>query len=348
MDIKILFINRSQPIRKAIEKLDKTARKILIIVEDSKLLGVVTDGDIRRWIIKNGDLSAAVENIMNIHPICLNIEDIDKANEVMKKHQIEALPVVNEDNEVVDVIFWNDLFTNKINYKNTQDIPVIIMAGGKGTRLQPYTNIIPKALIPIGDIPIVERIINKFLEFNFKNFYLVVNDKKEIIKAYFNKKLSYNISFLEEEKPLGTAGGLTLLNTSIYKTFLISNCDILVNANYSKILKYHKKNNNKITVVSALKNYVIPYGVLKLNEKGELEAIDEKPSYEFLVSAGMYVLEADILKYIPKNSYFDMVSLISLCLHKGEKVGVYPITSNSFLDMGEFKEMKNMIEKLNT
>lgn len=347
MDIKILFINRNKPIREAIEKLDKTAKKILIVVEDKKLIGVVTDGDIRRWIIKNGDLSAKVESIMNIHPIYLGIENVDKASEIMKKYYIESLPIVNENKEVVDVVFWNDLFNNKINYNNTKNIPVIIMAGGKGTRLQPYTNIIPKALIPIGDIPIVERIINKFLEFKFQNFYLVVNDKKEIIKAYFNKELCYNISFLEEEKPLGTAGGLTLGDINIYKTLLISNCDILVNANYSKILEYHQKNNNKITVISALKNYVIPYGVLKLNENGELEAINEKPSYEFLVSAGMYVLEADILKYIPKNSYFDMVSLINMCINNGEKVGVYPVTSSSFLDMGEFKEMKNMIDKLN-
>jgi dTDP-glucose pyrophosphorylase len=347
MDIQTISISRDITIRQAIEKLDKTAKKILIVVENNKLIGVVTDGDIRRWILKSGDLSFPVEKIMNIHPIYLNIKDTDQANELMGKYFIESLPLVNEYKEVVDIIFWNDLYGSKINYKNTKNVSVIIMAGGKGTRLHPYTNIIPKALIPIGDIPIAERIINKFLEFKFENFYITVNDKKEIIKAYFNRELSYKISFLEEEKPLGTAGSLYLLDNTINNTFFVSNCDILVNANYSKILKYHKKNNNKITVISALKNYVIPYGVLKLHENGDIESINEKPNYEFLVNTGMYVLEADIIKYIPKNLYFDMTNLISTCLLNKEKVGIYPVGDNDWLDMGEFKEMKNMIEKLN-
>lgn len=347
MDIQTLFISKDTSIRQAIEKLDKTAKKILIVVENNKLIGVITDGDIRRWILKNGNLSASINMIMNTNPIYLNEKNKTKASEMMKKHHIETIPLVNEDNEVIDIISWNDLYDNKFNYFNTEDIPVIIMAGGKGTRLQPYTKIIPKALIPIGDIPIVERIINKFLEFNFKNFYITVNYKKEIIKAYFNQRLSYNISFLEEEKPLGTAGSLSLLNSSIVNTFFVSNCDILVDANYSKILEYHKKHNNKITIITSLKNYVIPYGVFNLNKDGHISSIDEKPNCEFLVNTGMYVLEIDILKYVPKEVYFNMTDLINICLSNSERIGIYPITDNDWLDMGEFKEMKNMIEKLN-
>jgi len=346
MDIQTLFINRDTSIRQAIEKLDKTAKRILIVVENNKLIGVVTDGDIRRWILKSGDLSYSVNKIMNIRPIYLDEENKVKANEMMKKYRIEAIPLVNEYNEVVDIIFWNDLYDNKFKYSNTKNIPVVIMAGGKGTRLHPYTKIIPKALIPIGDIPIVERIINKFLEFEFNNFYITINDKKEIIKAYFNQELSYNISFLEEEKPLGTAGSLSLLKDSVVNTFFVSNCDILVDANYSKIFEYHKKHNNKITAITALKNYVIPYGVFNLNEDGNINSIDEKPKCEFLVNTGMYVLEADVLKYVPKNEYFDMTDLISNCLSNGEKVGIYPVTDNNWLDMGEFKEMNRMMEKL--
>jgi len=347
MDIQTLFIKKDTSIRQAIEKLDKTAKKILIVVEDNKLIGVVTDGDIRRWILKSGDLSSSVEMIMNINPIYLNKKNKTEANEIMKKYGIEAIPLVNEYNEVIDIIFWNDLYHNKFNYSDTKDIPVVIMAGGKGTRLHPYTKIIPKALIPIGDIPIVERIINKFLEFKFDNFYITINDKKEIIKAYFNQELSYKIVFLEEDKPLGTAGSLNLLNDSMANTFFVSNCDILVDANYSKILEYHKKHNNKITVITALKNYVIPYGVISLNEDGDISSINEKPNCEFLVNTGMYLLEADVLKYVPKDVYFNMTDLISECLVKDKKVGIYPITENNWLDMGEFKEMKNMIERLN-
>lgn len=347
MDIQTLFINEDTSIRQAIEKLDNTAKKILIVVENNKLIGVVTDGDIRRWILKNGDLSCSVNWIMNTTPIYLNKSDKAKANQIMEKYGIESIPLVNDYNEVVNIVFWNDLCNCKFNYYTTKNIPVVIMAGGKGTRLHPYTKIIPKALIPIGDIPIVERIINKFLEFEFNNFYITINDKKEIIKAYFNQKLSYKISFLEEEKPLGTAGSLGLLNNSLVNTFFVSNCDILVDANYSKILEYHKKNNNKITAVTALKNYVIPYGIFNLNKDGDIESINEKPNCEFLVNTGMYILESDILKYVPKDTYFDMTELISICLLNNEKVGVYPVTDNNWLDMGEFKEMKNMMEKLN-
>lgn len=347
MDIQTLFINRDTSIKKTIEKLEKTAKKILVVVEDNKLVGVVTDGDIRRWILKSGDLSSPVNMIMNTNPIYLNERNKAKANEMMKKYSIESIPLVNEYNEVIDIIFWNDLYEDKFNYANTKNIPVVIMAGGKGTRLHPYTKIIPKALIPIGDIPIVERIINKFLEFKFDNFYMTINDKKEIIKAYFNQELSYKILFLEEEKPFGTAGSLSLLDNSFVNTFFVSNCDILVDANYSKILEYHKNHNNKITVITALKNYVIPYGVFSLNKNGDIESINEKPNCEFLVNTGMYVLEADVLKYVHKNVYFDMTDLINECLSNNEKVGIYPVTDNEWLDMGEFKEMKNMIERLN-
>jgi dTDP-glucose pyrophosphorylase len=346
VDIQRLFINKDTLIREAIEKLDKTAQKILIVVENKKLIGVVTDGDIRRWILKSGDLSSSVKMIMNTTPVYLNEKNKAKANEIMKKFRIESIPLVNEYNEVIDVIFWNDLYDDRFNYFNTSNIPVVIMAGGKGTRLQPYTKIIPKALIPIGDIPIVERIINKFLEFKFSNFYISINDKKEIIKAYFNQELSYNIYFIEEGKPLGTAGSLNLLNDNTANTFFVSNCDILVEANYSKILEYHKDHNNKITVVTALKNYTIPYGVFSIDKDGDIQTIDEKPNCEFLVNTGMYVLEKEALKYIPKNIFFNMTDLILECLSKGDKVGTYPVTDNDWLDMGEFKELKNMMEKL--
>lgn len=344
MDIKLLFIDKNVSLVKAIEKLDKTAKKILLVVEKNKLIGVITDGDVRRWILKKGDLLAPAKDVMNANPIYLKAGQSSEAKEIMAKYGIESIPIVNESMEVIDIAFLNQLLNNKIN--NNKNTSVVIMAGGKGTRLKPYTNIIPKALIPIGDTPIIERIINKFMEFGFENFYISVNDKKEIIKAYFSRTLPYSISFLEEKKPLGTAGALWLLNHNVSDTFFVSNCDILINANYSKILEYHKKNNNKITIISALKNYIIPYGVLKLKENGEIETVNEKPKYELLVNTGMYVLEADVLKYVPKNQYFDMPDLIKICLSNSEKVGTYPVMDNDWLDMGEFKEMKNMLEKL--
>lgn len=347
MDISKVLINKEISIRDAIEKLDKSAKRIALVVEDTKLIGVVTDGDIRRWILKNGDISSKVELIMNHSPVVLTLDNIHHANEIMMSKHIEAIPIVNGKKEVVDIVFWNDLYHKRFNYTNINNIAVVIMAGGKGTRLKPYTTIIPKGLLPIGDIPIVERIINNFLEYDFNDYYLIINYKKEIVKAYFNEAGPYNISFLEEDKPLGTAGSLKLLRNTFKNSFFVTNCDILVNTNYSKVVEYHKEHNYKITVVVALKDYIIPYGVFKLNENGRIDSLIEKPKYEFLVNTGMYLLEPEVLKYIPEDTYFDMTDLITKSIAEGESVGVYPVTDNDWLDMGEFKSMENMIEKLN-
>ncbi|MGH4052863.1 MAG: nucleotidyltransferase family protein [Clostridium sp.] len=347
MDISKVLINKEISIRDAIEKLDKSTKRIALVIEDTKLIGVVTDGDIRRWILKNGDISLKVELIMNHSPIVLTHTNIHHANEIMMSKHIEAIPIVNENKEVVDIVFWNDLYHKKFNYTNINNIAVVIMAGGKGTRLKPYSTIIPKGLLPIGDIPIIERIINKFLEYDFNDYYLTINYKKEIVKAYFNEAGPYNISFIEESKPLGTAGSLTLLKNTLKNSFFVTNCDILVNTNYSKVVEYHKEHNYKITVVVALKDYIIPYGVFKLNENGKIDSLMEKPKYEFLVNIGMYLLEPEVLKYIPEDTCFDMTELITRSIEKGESVGVYPISDNDWLDMGEFKSMENMVEKLN-
>ncbi|MGL4772622.1 MAG: nucleotidyltransferase family protein [Clostridium sp.] len=225
------------------------------------------------------------------------------------------------------------------------NVPVVIMAGGKGTRLQPYTNIIPKVLIPIGEIPIVERIINNFLSFGFKDYYLTVNYKKDIIKAYFNNVYGYNINFIEEEKPLGTAGSLYLLKEQIKGSFFVTNCDILIEEDYYKILDFHKKKNYKMTVVCAVKNYTIPYGVFTLKKNGSVEVLKEKPVYEYLVNTGMYILEPELIDLIPENEEFDMTELLNLCLSRNIEVGVFPVTDNQWLDMGEFKEMERMMER---
>lgn len=346
MDISKLIINKEVSIIEAMKKLDKGAKKILLVIEEKKLVGVLTDGDIRRWILRNMDMSLSVELVMNTSPIVLSEDNILNANDIMKNKSIEAIPIINKNSEVVDIVFLSDVFCRGMNGGNNS-VPVIIMAGGSGKRLEPYTSIIPKVLIPIGYIPIVERIINNFLSYDFRNYYITINYKKEIVKAYFSEERAYNISFVEEEKPLGTAGGLTLLKNELNGSFFVTNCDILVDTNYSKVVQYHKKNKYKITVISSFKDYVIPYGIFKLNDDGEVKELNEKPTYKFLVNTGMYLLEPDILKYIPEDTYFDMTDLIRTCIEEGEPVGIYPVTDNEWLDMGEFKAMYNMVEKLN-
>ncbi|WP_077611679.1 nucleotidyltransferase family protein [Clostridium sp. Marseille-P2415] len=346
MEVSRFFISPDIPIREAIGQLDRTAKKILIVTEEKKLAGVLTDGDIRRWILKNKDISLPVRFIMNPSPIVIKKEEQHLALEIMKEKQIEGLPLINDDNEVVDILFWNEISDHEYNYGKQNPTPVVIMAGGKGSRLYPYTKIIPKPLIPVGDIPIVERIMNQIMEYGFHEFYITINYKKELIKAYFNGDFPYHLHFIEEDKPLGTAGSLNLAKKYINGSFFVSNCDILVDINYTKLLVYHKTHQNKITIVTAIKSYEIPYGVVTLDKNGNIDALSEKPRYELLVNTGLYVLEEEILKYIPQNQYFDMTDLIRTCIKNGEQIGAYPVMDSTWLDMGEFSEMKKMAERM--
>lgn len=347
MDLLKLCISPELSIREAIKVLDETAKKIILVVKNESLIGVITDGDIRRWILKSGDLDFSVEVVMNADPIYVLEKDINQVKQMMQERRIEAIPVVDQERRVHRVIFWNEVFENKLNYFDKLNIPVVIMAGGKGTRLYPYTKILPKPLIPIGDTPIVERIINRFTEYGCNDFYLTVNYKKEMIKAYFEDlKTAYDIDYVDEDKPLGTGGSLHLLKDKLKETFFVSNCDILIDANYSHILKYHKKNKNLITVITSLKNYTIPYGVIRLNENETIKETQEKPEYNFLVNTGMYVLEPEVLKYIPENEFYHITHLIDYCLENGIKVGTYPVTEQAWLDMGEFHEMERMAKRL--
>lgn len=347
MKINELIINTNWTIREAVKKLDETAKKILLVVEEERLVGVITDGDIRRWILKNGSLGENVKFIINTSPKVLKEKNISKARHLMKLEKIEAIPIVNKGGKVEDIIFWNDTLEDKFISREQINVPVVIMAGGKGTRLYPYTQILPKPLIPIGGISIVERIINKFNEYGCKAFYLTVNYKKNMIKAYLDDLVKeYQVNYIEEETFLGTGGSLHMLRGIITETFFVSNCDILVDANYADILAYHKKNNNKITMVTSLKNYTIPYGVIQIDNKGCISEMIEKPEYNFQVNTGLYVLEPEVLEEMPQNEFFHITDLINKYIEQQAKVGVYPVIENEWLDMGEIKEMETMIQRL--
>lgn len=334
----------------AMQKIDLNMKGILFIVEqEDHLVGVITDGDIRRWLIKTGDLKEQVQKIMNRSPRLIYRKDIPQAQEFMRKYVITALPVVTADGDVTDIVF-KEQGKNRKGRKNQalKDIPVVIMAGGKGTRLYPYTKILPKPLIPIGDIPIMERIINRFQDFGAVNFYATVNYRKSMIKSYFSENgKDYKLNYVEEDKPLGTAGSLRLMEGVGEAPFIVTNCDILINADYGDIYTYHKEAGNELTIVTALKNIVVPYGVVHSSENGAVISMDEKPRLSYFVNTGMYILNADLINDIPEDTFFHMTDLSEKLLKEGRKVGMYPISEDSFLDMGEFEEMHRMEEKLN-
>lgn len=334
----------------AMQKIDCNARGILFVADEKrKLLGVITDGDVRRWLLKTGRLQGEVCQIMNANPKVIHRKELGIAREFMAKHSITALPVVNSKGVISDIVFREELNENQIK-KNVglKDVPIVIMAGGKGTRLYPYTKILPKPLIPIGDVPIMERIIDKFRDFGAETFYLTVNYKKNMIKAYFAETAqTYNINYVEEDKPLGTAGSLGLIKHRFQKPFVVINCDILVHADYGEIYKYHEASGNELTIVASLKNITVPYGVLHARENGVIESMEEKPSLSYFVNTGMYILNPELFADIPEDTFFHMTDLAEKLLKEGRKVGMYPISEESFLDMGEFEEMRRMEEKLN-
>lgn len=332
-------------------RIDANAKGILFIVnQDKELIGCITDGDIRRWILNAGDLSASVDNVMNKNPKSLPMGKRENAVALMQEKSITAVPIVDAENHVVDIVVLNEAISSleeKVK-KDLSQVPVVVMAGGRGTRLYPYTKILPKPLIPIGDTPIVERIIDYYTEYGINKFYMTVNYKKGMLRSYFaDINPDYSITYVEENKPLGTGGSIKLIEDKFESPLFVTNCDALILADYADIYDYHIKSGNEITMVSALKNITVPYGVLHSGENGELLSMEEKPRLSYFINTGMYVINPDTIDLIPGDIMFHMTHLVEKVMEQGGKVGTYPISEDSFLDMGEFSEMKRMEQKLN-
>lgn len=330
----------------AMKLIDNNSVGLLYICDNNgHLNGCITDGDIRRWIIKTGGINGTVNEAMNHSPRFLYEKEKSLAITKMENEQIYSIPILNNKDVLIDVIFHEEALKSRVSKGSSglSGYPVIIMAGGKGTRLYPYTKILPKPLIPIGDIPILERIFMRFYQYGARSFFLTVNYRKEMIKSYFSETgTPYEIKYVEEDTPLGTAGSIRLIEEEFDRPVIITNCDILIEADYELIMDYHKNSGNTMTIVSSLKNMSIPYGVLHSKEHGIVTSMEEKPEISYFINTGMYVVEPRCLNLIPKGKIFHMTDLAESLLEKGECVGMFPISENSFLDMGQFAEMKRM------
>ena len=342
-DIEQYIGKGEMSITDAMEHIDKNAKGLLFITDtDGVLQGCISDGDIRRWIIRTGDLKGTVDEAMNRSPKYIYKDEEQAGVDIMKRYLIGAVPVLDTKRRIVGVLTATSDGTQTNYSEMLKDVPVFIMAGGKGTRLYPYTKILPKPLVPIGEIPIIERIMDHFSSQGTSCFMVSVNYKKEILKAYLNELGQYNIKYVEEDRPLGTAGSLKLAKDDMPGLFFVTNCDIVVKADYGRMLEYHKKNKNDMTIVASLKKTILPYGVLHTKEEGAVTALEEKPKHNYLVNTGMYILSKDCLDLIPDETTYHMTDLADALLKQNRKVGAFPVSEESFFDMGEFSELQRM------
>ncbi len=334
-DLSIYLAQADITLVEAMRRIDDNSKGILFITDHEKhLLGSLTDGDIRRCIIKTGDLQKKASEAMLTQTRYFTLTTQDDPHAYMERLKIHALPFLDGDGRIVDIEFYNEGTTGVNN--TLKDVPVVIMAGGQGTRLYPYTRILPKALIPIKDKTISEHIIDSFAAFGCERVIFILNHKKNMIKAYFNEQPhKCSISYVEEEKPLGTGGGVRLLHGMIDDTFILTNCDILIRDDIGKIYQHHKERGNKITMVCSLKEYTLPYGVVHTGEGGTIRSMEEKPRMSYLVNTGCYIVEPEVIDSIPKDTEIGFPDVIERYRKAREKVGVYPISEGAWMDMGE-------------
>tara|TARA_Y100001970_G_scaffold293483_1_gene440589 strand:- start:18741 stop:19784 length:1044 start_codon:yes stop_codon:yes gene_type:complete len=345
LPIKKLLIKKNSSLTDALRQLGKTGLRCLIVIDNkNKYLGTITDGDIRREILVNKDFRKKINNVYNSKSTFLTTSNFNKstANKLIEKKSLALIPIIDKNFKVVD--YYNSFNSpHGIEEKNL----VIVMAGGQGKRLQPFTSVLPKPLIPVKGKPVIIHIMNLFKSNRLNNFLISINKKSTVLKSYLNDlKSNYEFNFIEEKTPLGTAGALKKL-PQLKKPFFIVNCDNLFKINPKDLLNFHSENKNILTLVASIKNFNIPYGVCTLDKKkGRLLKMEEKPSQSVLANTGFYVCAPNILNYLPKKNRFGMNDLINALQKRRKKIGVFPIKDVEWQDTGNWPDyMKTILRK---
>lgn len=344
--IEKLLIGRDLSVLEAMRRLDETGRRILFVADENGLLqGVLTDGDVRRFILSGGKLEAPVAQAANFAPHCLPQSERWRAQAELQRRSIDAIPLLDDAGRIVDAVFAEHILAEQCE---AIGLPVVMMAGGLGTRLYPYTKILPKPLIPIGEKPIAEHIIDNFRRFGCKEFHLVVNYRKNMIKSYFSElQEDYTILYQDEEEPLGTGGGLAFLKGQLHGTFILTNCDVLVRADFADIYHYHKKSGNVITMICAFQHTTIPYGVVELTHEGRIASMTEKPQMNYLTNTGVYLVEPCVVEQMQTGVPIGFPEVIEQWRQKAnDTVGVYPVSENCWMDMGQVETLEDMRRRL--
>jgi dTDP-glucose pyrophosphorylase len=348
-ELSEILVSPDMMIVDSLRVLDETNGKILFIADGGILLGVLTDGDIRRHILAGKTLTETVSEAMNRDPVRIGS---DASEQQIREHmlacRVHCMPVVDDAGEVVDAAWWGEVFADPVGMPRTPaNVPVAIMAGGMGTRLDPFTRILPKPLIPVGDHPVLRLIMDRMYEQGCPRFLVSLNFKASLIRAYFSDEdLPYPVDFFDEGEPLGTAGSLSLMAGSLGETFILTNCDNIMDIEFADLVKRHRADGNLITIVASMKHMVLPYGIIDVGPGGVLEALHEKPRYDLLASTGMYVMEPGVLDLIAPGERTDATDLIARAMDAGSRVGVYPIPERLWLDVGQLEELQFALDRL--
>lgn len=336
IDWKAIAVAPSATIREVMTTIDTTMLQIALVVdENGHLLGTVTDGDIRRAILRGNGLDAEIAKFMNANPITALVdEDPGIWQRTMLRHSLRHLPLLDSNGCMADFICLEP------PKEPSRDNPVVIMAGGLGTRLRPLTEQKPKPLLTVGNKPILETIIENFVSQGFHRFYVCINYRGEMIRDYFGdgSKWGASITYIEENTRLGTAGALSLITDKIELPFFVMNGDLLTKVDFVRLAEFHKHQQNMITMCIREYRYQIPYGVVQLNNHKILE-LREKPIQYYQVNAGIYMLEPKLLANIPENQYYDMTTLIETLINRNAAVGSFPLREY-WMDVGRIEDFE--------
>lgn len=333
----------------ALKLMDAQKVKMLLVFDKEHFVSILTIGDIQRAIVKNVALETPIAQAVNRKKKFAHTgEPMDDIRRKMLALRAECMPVLDENGDLADVIFWSDLFEKEEkDLRPKIDLPVVIMAGGKGTRLKPITNVLPKPLVPIGDKTILEVIMDQFESIGCHKFYMSVNYKADMMKYYLSQlDYKYDIEFFMEDKPLGTIGSVSLLKGKITTPFFVSNCDSINEQDYRDVWDYHVNNHNDMTIVTMVKSFKIPYGVIETGEDGLMTALKEKPEQTYQVNTGVYILNPELIEEIPEGEFFHITHLMEKVQSRGGRVGCFPVSEHSWKDMGEWREYLKMINVL--
>lgn len=341
------IVSADQTILQTMKRMDECRAKSLLAFDHDRFQGLVTIGDLQRAIIAKCPFDTKIGVLVyNSQKKYAHVSDDKESIKAwMVEVRAEMMPVLDSDGNLETVIFWEDLFEESREYNRTKiDIPVVIMAGGKGTRLKPLTNVLPKPLIPVGEKTILEEIVDRFESVGCRRFYMSVNYKSDMLRFYVDHlDHRYDIEFFEEPKPLGTIGSVSLLKGRINTPFFVSNCDIMIDQDYRDVYDYHIGNKNDLTIVAAVKSFKIPYGVIETGKDGLMTELQEKPEVTYMINTGVYILNSECIDEIPRNKFFHITQLMEKIRKRGGRVGCFPVSEQAWKDMGEWEEYLKVI-----